>query len=128
MKFYAFGHENIRATHRTVIEITKDENITEKGDCIIGVKATHAILDFKEELQRFKGKGIEVYLRISDMREEVIGYVHPELTFEDERCLILRTSSFLCPKTLMINSNKAAFERLKNSRELIEIEILPLKR
>lgn len=38
------GHRNITAKHRTTLEITKDEEITRKADCIIGVRADKAIL------------------------------------------------------------------------------------
>ncbi|HIP58595.1 MAG TPA: DUF371 domain-containing protein, partial [Archaeoglobus profundus] len=32
----AWGHPNITAKHRTTLEITKDEELSIRGDCIIG--------------------------------------------------------------------------------------------
>ena len=54
------GHENIRSTHKKTIEITKDSELTTKGDCIIGVNASYSCLDLpsslKEKLQDPKSK------------------------------------------------------------------------
>ncbi|MEM3446565.1 MAG: DUF371 domain-containing protein, partial [Candidatus Korarchaeum sp.] len=30
----AYGHPNIRATHRTTMQVTKDEEISRRADCI----------------------------------------------------------------------------------------------
>jgi hypothetical protein len=35
----ARGHKKIRGTHRTTFEFTKEAHLTERGDCIIGVRA-----------------------------------------------------------------------------------------
>ena len=47
---YARGHENIKATHKTTMEITKDPYLTPRGDCIIAVKANKAALDLSRRL------------------------------------------------------------------------------
>ncbi|MEM2324735.1 MAG: DUF371 domain-containing protein, partial [Archaeoglobaceae archaeon] len=39
----AFGHSNITAKHRTTFEITKDQEISKRADCVIGVKASKSI-------------------------------------------------------------------------------------
>ena len=44
-RIYAWGHENIMCTHRTTIEITRDKNMSKRGDCIIGVNASKACID-----------------------------------------------------------------------------------
>ena len=41
----AKGHRNIRALHPTTFELTKDEEVTERGDCIIGVGLDKAVAD-----------------------------------------------------------------------------------
>ena len=42
LTFLAFGHKNITANHKTTLEFTKENSVTKKGDCIIGVNS-----DFK---------------------------------------------------------------------------------
>ena len=35
----ARGHPNIRATHKTTLEVTKEKELSPRGDCIIGICA-----------------------------------------------------------------------------------------
>ena len=53
MKFeIAFtGHENIRSNHQKTIEITKESNLTPRGDCIVGVNAKYSCADLPDELK-----------------------------------------------------------------------------
>jgi hypothetical protein len=46
-----YGHPNIRSLHAKTIEITKDEHLTPRGDCIIGVRANKACADLDEALK-----------------------------------------------------------------------------
>ena len=46
-----YGHPNIRSLHAKTIEITKDEHLTPRGDCIIGVKANKACADLDESFK-----------------------------------------------------------------------------
>ncbi|MEM2818033.1 MAG: DUF371 domain-containing protein, partial [Archaeoglobaceae archaeon] len=39
----AFGHPNISAKHRTTLEVTKDNEISKRADCIIGVNANKSV-------------------------------------------------------------------------------------
>ncbi|HIP75502.1 MAG TPA: DUF371 domain-containing protein, partial [Thermococcus paralvinellae] len=36
---HCYGHENIKATHKSTLEITKEDFLTPRGDCIICIKA-----------------------------------------------------------------------------------------
>ena len=51
-KIYAYGHENVLGIHDTTIEITKNTNLTPKGDCILAISATKACIDLKPELKK----------------------------------------------------------------------------
>lgn len=50
----ARGHPNIKATHRTTIEVTKDNYLTGRGDCILGIDADKSLKDMKEFLDQNK--------------------------------------------------------------------------
>ncbi|MEM2907042.1 MAG: DUF371 domain-containing protein, partial [Candidatus Odinarchaeota archaeon] len=47
----ARGHPNITATHKTTFEFTKEESITIKATCIVGVKASKGLPDFSEKFK-----------------------------------------------------------------------------
>ncbi|MCC7553112.1 MAG: DUF371 domain-containing protein [Methanobacteriaceae archaeon] len=129
------GHKNISSKHKSTFEITCDENITPKGDCIIGVAMNKTLNDlsdeFKDKIAR-DGAKIKVILSTSNGYDEIIGEGHPNLTLNHPTDLVCRKSSYTCSRTLMINSNKAAIdlnqnliEDLKNNREmLVKIQII----
>ena len=37
--FEAWGHVNVRATHRSTFEVTREPSLTPRGDCIVGVSS-----------------------------------------------------------------------------------------
>jgi hypothetical protein len=134
----AYGHQNIQGTHPTTIEVTTEDHLTKRGDCIIGVRASHSLSDLRETLYPLKGSHIKVTFSIEGEKgykeqDEVIGFVHPSLKFTDTRAIIIRKSSFLCPRTLLIQANKGAvtlnrqlLEKMKNPHQKMVIEISTL--
>lgn len=130
MEITAYGHKNIQGTHSTTIEVTKDEHLTKRGNCIIGVRASHSLSDLRETLYPLRGSYITVVFSVDTIIEEVTGFVHPALEFTDIKTIILRKSSFLCPRTLLIQSDKAAInlkrtliEKMKNPQQKMVIKI-----
>ena len=130
--FWVYGHSNIRGTHRSTIEFTKDSFCTPRGDCILGVKATKSVADIDERLKEEIRKGKKVHVRIScgDLTDELYGFGSNLLEFKDEHSMVIRKSSFIDSRTLLINANKSArdlnrelVQRLRNpdSKALIEI-------
>ncbi len=115
----AFGHPNIRAAHRTTFAITKDEWLSISGDCIIGVRANKSALGFSgafKAIAKSPGSRIEMVLEARGIKEVIHGFGDPGLTFGDPRDLVVRRSSFKCPRTIMVRSDKAAADL---SRQLI---------
>jgi len=45
------GHGNIRSLHQKTIEITRDSDLTPRGDCIVGVNASSACRDLPDDLK-----------------------------------------------------------------------------
>jgi uncharacterized protein len=129
------GHKNVLSKHKSTFEITKDEDLTPKGDCIIGVDMDKSLLDFSKE---FKDKiansntKIKISLETPNAHDEIIGFGSEELTLTHPTDIVCRKSSFTCNRTLMINANKAAIdlnkeliEDLKNNEEMtVKIQIL----
>ncbi|MEM2226948.1 MAG: DUF371 domain-containing protein [Candidatus Bathyarchaeia archaeon] len=107
----AFGHPNIRASHRTTLAITRDEWLSISGDCIIGVRANKSASGLSEifkAIAKSPGSRIKMVLEARGIKEVVQGFGDPGLTFEDPDDLVVRKSSFKCPRTIMVRSDKAA--------------------
>lgn len=114
------GHVNITASHKTTIELTKDDYLTPLGDCIIGIQADKAVGDFSN---RFKylvrsDNSIVIAVFITENHIDVVyGYGSRKLVLSDKRKIIIRKSSYVDNATIMINANKAARDL---SRQLVE--------
>lgn len=133
----SYGHENITSKHGTTLEITKDEEITKRADCIIGVGADKGISELSEEFKqkaRDENSIIRVVLRAGNITETITGRGHPELSFSHKSDIVIRKSSFVCPRTLMIKADKSAKELnrtlinlLKDRKQKLIVKISTLK-
>jgi len=55
-RILAKGHKNVKATHRTTLEVTKDKYLTPRGDCIIAISANKAASDLSESFKYYLKK------------------------------------------------------------------------
>ncbi|WP_236609712.1 DUF371 domain-containing protein [Archaeoglobus sulfaticallidus] len=108
----ARGHENIRATHRTTLEVTKDRELSLRGDCIVGVDADKSISELSSGLKERLKEGLKckITLELPDygLKEELFGFGSEKLTFDHPTDIVVRKSSFVCGRTLLVKANKAA--------------------
>jgi|SRR3989338_4511790 len=117
-KIIASGHENVLGTHKTTIEITKHSELSKRGDCIIGVSASLSCADLSKELKTAlkQGKKFEVTLRAGDLEEKITGYGSPNLILTNTHDIVLRKSSHIDDRTLLIKCDKACADL---SREFV---------
>ena len=132
-QFECTGHLNIISKHKTTLEFTTESDLSLQGDCIIGVNSTQSLASLPQELKekmRIMNSQIVVKIRTADLEEVILGNGHPDLTFSDKHAIIIRKSDFICPRTLMINSNKAAcdisidiVQLMRNPKNILTISI-----
>jgi hypothetical protein len=106
-----FGHENIRSTHKKTIEITKDSNLTLRGDCIIGVNSSLGCFDLPESLKKKiqdPKTRVQFSIKVEDYEFIVEGRGHPDLTLTDKEDIVIRKSAFISPRTLAVKCDKAS--------------------
>jgi hypothetical protein len=107
----AKGHPNITARHKTTLQITKDENISERADCIIAVSADKAVSDLTAEVKAALKKRVarvRVSIYAAHTSQVVTGSGSVDLTHADAHDTVIRKSAFVSGRTLMINADKAA--------------------
>jgi hypothetical protein len=113
----ARGHENIRATHKTTFEITREQKISTRADCIIAVDANLAAEnltdDFKKKAKKIDAI-IDVIIEVEGFIEQITGKGSPQLTFSHPTDLVGRKSAFISDRTFLINSDKAAIDLDRN--------------
>src|SRR5215216_1833734 len=84
-----YGHPNIRSLHAKTIEITKDEHLTPRGDCIVGVKANKACADLDESFL-------------------ILGMGDERLSMLNAHDIVIRKTTFVCPRTMSVLCDKAS--------------------
>lgn len=126
------GHKNVTSNHKSTFEITKDAEIGQTADCIIGTDMDKCMLNFPHE---FKDKiadsstKITVILETENGYDEITGFGHEDLTLTHPTDIVIRKSDYTCSRTLMINADKAAkdldcnlIDDLKNEK-IMEVTI-----
>ncbi len=109
--FHARGHENVRATHRTTLEVTREEWLTPRGDCIVGVASEAGARDLPgwlREAASDPGTVIVMVLCAGGVCDSVAGRGDPGLTLDDPDRIVVRRSTYVDGKTLMVEASKSA--------------------
>jgi hypothetical protein len=130
---FAWGHKNIQATHKSTLEITREAELSKRGDCIIAVSANKAMADlnseFKEKLRKENAK-IALIIETGDIVEVVNAFGSSRLILTHPTDMVVRKSNYICNRTLAIQADKAACdlsrrlaEKLKNPEQKVKITL-----
>jgi uncharacterized protein len=106
-----YGHPNIRSLHAKTIEITKDEHLSPRGDCIIGVKANKACADLDEPFKhRLKSNlsVIKIEIMVGDESFIISGRGDERLSMLNSNDIVIRKTNFVCPRTMSVLCDKAS--------------------
>ncbi len=119
--FFARGHENISATHRTTLEFTKKPDVGPRGTCIVGVRSDLSCAelpeDFKSALR--SGKKVKITISAGPFREAVTGFGSPRLELSHPEDIVVRKSGFADSRTLCIFADKSASDLSRGLAEVL---------
>ena len=91
--------------------MTSDDWLTPAGDCILAVEADTTPADFDDGFVaacRSPETTITATLRAGGHEQVVEGRGHPDLTFDGDRSLVARTSTYVDDRTVMVEADTAA--------------------
>jgi hypothetical protein len=108
MEFSAKGHPNIRGSHRTTLEFTKDSEVSIHGDCILGVCADFDIKKLHIFVREHYNKRIKILISSGSFRDELTAELNPN--FSDTHEIVIRKSEFISPRTFAIKASKACVD------------------
>jgi len=111
------GHKNVLSLHSRTIEITKDPNLTNKGDCILGVSANKACKDLDSSIKnrlRTTGTVVKISIVVEPFEFEVSGYGSNKLEISHGHDIVLRKSNYVDSRTLAVSCDKSAFDIPRN--------------
>lgn len=131
---YARGHPNILATHKSTLEITKENYLTKRGDCVIGINADKSVSDLNPVLKKIikmPQSKITLILESEGIKDEIHGSGDPRLTLSNPLSMVIRKSGYISDRTLMIYSDKAAIDIrrdlinvLRDVKSLLKVTII----
>ncbi|MDA4126358.1 MAG: DUF371 domain-containing protein [Thaumarchaeota archaeon] len=105
------GHPLVRSLHPTTIEVTTEEFLTEKGDCIVGVGAAKGCAGLDErikEILRRRESMVTLRLVVGALSFAVTASGDPRLQLSHEHDMVIRRSDFISDRTLAIRADAAA--------------------
>lgn len=110
------GHPFIQCIHNTTIELTKDNYLTKKGTCILGIKASKACYDLNPLLKKKirNGAKIDVIIKVDEICDSFCGYGNKKLTLLSKKDIVFRKSDFICDRTILVNCTKSSNELSRN--------------
>jgi len=134
VEFFAYGHENVLSIHKTTFEVTKETELSKRGNCIVAVASTKAAVDlpsdFKKAAKKENSK-ITIIIEADGLKETAIGKGCPQLQFTHPTDLVVRKSKFVCNRTLAIEADKASInfsrkfvEKLQNPNQKIKVTLI----
>ena len=99
--FVCRGHPNIVATHDKTVEFTRDDEISRRATCVLGVASSHD----DKELVALRGR-VSVMLDCDGARDEFTATISP--FFLGDSSLVLRRGAGLRGRTLAFDASKTA--------------------
>lgn len=106
-----FGHSNVQSFHTRTVEITKEEHLTLRGDCIIGVRATKACADIDPTIKNRLMKNdshVTIEIMVGNDTYTIAGSGDERLTLKNTHDIVVRKTNFVCPRTLSVRCNRAS--------------------
>jgi len=129
----AYGHKLISSTHRTTLEISKETELTERGDCIIAVRSNMGCADLSRDFiqaARRQDAQITIAIQADEVVDTVKAMGDPRLSFTHPTDMVVRKSLYVCSRTLAVKADKAAADlsrslirKLRNPNQKVRITL-----
>jgi len=106
-----YGHPNVRSLHSKTVEITRDDHLTLRGDCIIGVRASKACADLDQILRRrlrSNDSVVRIEIMVGDESFLINGKGDERFTLQNPHDIVIRKTGFVCPRTMSVRCDRAS--------------------
>ena len=122
-RFSARGHPAVLSTHPTTLELTKEASLSRNGNCIIGVGSSAGLRDLPQTMKNALSNETcraHLTLILGDHRFAIEGHGAHGLTFSHPTDIVVRKSSFISDRTLMVHADRAASDLPRSMVELLQ--------
>ena len=105
------GHPMVLGTHPTTFEVTREDHLTENGNCIIGIAADKGCAGLSAAFRAVLARDDTVLLTRLECGGVVAGITSrgsARMTLDHPYDMVWRRSTFVCGRTIGIHSDKVA--------------------
>ncbi|MDD4136878.1 MAG: DUF371 domain-containing protein [Methanoregula sp.] len=105
------GHPLVRGTHPTTFEVTREDHLTENGNCIIGIAADKGCAGLSAEFKSVLANDdavLRTRLECGGVVAEITSRGSAYMTFVHPTDMVWRRSTFVCGRTVGILSDRVA--------------------
>ena len=109
--FQARGHPAVTSTHRTTLELTTESHMTRSGNCIVGVGSSASLGDLPPAVKAAlinEDCKVHLTLRVGSHSFTIDGRGALDLTLSHPTDIVVRRSTYVSDRTLMISANRSA--------------------
>lgn len=117
------GHPNVLSLHARTLEITREDHLSPRGDCIIGVSANKACADLDDAVRKRLQDGssrVRVDVIVGSNSYSIHGYGDGKLSLLNKHDIVLRKTQFVCPRTLSVKCDKASSDLPRSMVTLLQ--------
>lgn len=107
----AFGHKNIEAIHHSTLEVTTENFLTKRGDCIIGINADKSASSLGLQTKAFLKNDLsilKVVVEVDEQKDSFVCHGSNRLTFLSNSSIVFRKSKYVDDRTVGVFCSKAA--------------------
>lgn len=118
-----YGHPNVQSLHGKTVEITKEEHLTLRGDCIIGVRANKACTSLDESLRHrlaSSGSMVRIEIMVGSESFTINGRGDRGFTLQNPHNIVIRKTSFVCPRTISVRCDGASSDVPRNMVRMLQ--------
>jgi hypothetical protein len=118
-----YGHPNVQSLHPKAIEITKDEHLTLRGDCIIGVRAEKACAGLDEPIKhklKLNSAIVRLDLIVGTEAFLITGVGDQRLSLLSPHDIVIRKTNFVCPRTMCVQCDKASLDMPRKMVKMLQ--------
>ena len=105
------GHPMVLGTHPTTFEVTREEHLTENGNCIIGVSGNKGCADLSPAFRTLLARDdavLRTRLECGGVMVEIVSHGSARMTLDHTSDIVWRKSTFVCGRTIGILSDTVA--------------------
>ena len=118
-----YGHPNVQSLHGKAVEITREERLTLRGDCIIGVRASKACADLDGTLRHklaSSDSAVKIEIMVGSESFVINGMGDERLTLQNPHDIVIRKTSFVCPRTMSVRCDRASSDVPRNMVRMLQ--------